>query len=85
MRGLTPAERRALIEMMQDPPPDEVNGSRWPWPESVIQRLLKDGRAHIFVCPYCSRAYGGIVEHIDVTKLGRMALRIIDMPMHVKI
>jgi hypothetical protein len=85
MRGLTPAERRALLEMTEDPPPDETRGSRWPWPESVVSRLLKDGRAHIFICPHCSLAYGGIVEHIDVTNLGRMALRIVDMPVNITV
>jgi len=84
MRGLTPAERAALIEMMGDVAQDEDRRQGWPWPESVVSRLLKDKRAHIFICTHCSIEFGGIVEHIDATNLGRMALRLTDTA-HIKV
>lgn len=86
MRGLTSIERQALIEMTEDALPDEkrlITG--WPWPTSVVNKLLKDGRARIFICPHCSAEYRGFIEHIDITPLGKMALRLADVQANLKI
>ncbi len=73
--------------MLEELRPDEEKRiiAGWPWPERVIARLLKDGRAQIFACSHCSLHFGMIIEHIAVTRLGRMALQIADMPTRVKV